>query len=88
MRFDPNSKGGGSCATSRELATVKSVACIYPLMPIEYDELNSLVQSGNPQISALAEIILNLRDRLEAMEKRQNELLDEIHKLKHHESVG
>lgn len=52
-------------------------------MPIEYDELNSLVQSGNPQISALADAVVNLRDRLEAMEKRQNELLDEIHRLKH-----
>jgi hypothetical protein len=48
---------------------------------IEYDELRSLTQSSNHEISALAAILDNLKDRLEA--KRQNELLDEMHKLKH-----
>lgn len=51
----------------------------------DYDKLDSLTQSRNPEISAMAEIASNLRDRLEAMEKRQNEILDELHKLKHHQ---
>ncbi|MGI0019697.1 MAG: hypothetical protein ACREAY_04430 [Nitrososphaera sp.] len=50
----------------------------------EYDELNSLTQSRNPDTSALAKVVGNLRDRLEALEKKQNEILDELHKLKHH----
>jgi predicted transcriptional regulator len=50
---------------------------------IEYDELRSLTQSSNHEVNALAAILENLKDRLEAIEKRQNELLDEMHKLKH-----
>jgi hypothetical protein len=50
---------------------------------IEYDELRSLTQSSNHEVSGLAAILENLKDRLEAIEKRQNELLDEVHKLKH-----
>ena len=50
----------------------------------EYDKLDSLTQSRNSEVSSLAEIVGNIRDRLEALERRQNEILDEIHKLKHH----
>lgn len=38
----------------------------------------------NPDTGALAEIVEDMRDRLEAVEKRQNEILDELHKLRHH----
>ena len=57
----------------------------YSMEKRDYDKLDSLTQSRNPEISAIAEIASNLRDRLEAMEKRQNEILDELHKLKHHQ---
>jgi methyl-accepting chemotaxis protein len=50
---------------------------------IEYDELKSLMQSSNHEINSLAEIVDNIKDRLEAIERRQNEILDEIHKIKH-----
>lgn len=52
---------------------------------IEYDELKSLVQSPNHEISAIAAILDNLQDRIEAVERRQNELLDEMHKLRDQE---
>jgi chromosome segregation ATPase len=51
---------------------------------IEYDELKSLMQSPNHEINSLAEILNNIKERLEAIERRQNEILDEIHKLKHY----
>jgi hypothetical protein len=50
---------------------------------IEYDELRPLMRSSNSEIKVLAEILDNVKDRLEALEKRQVEILDEIHKLKH-----
>ncbi|AIC16221.1 hypothetical protein [Nitrososphaera viennensis] len=49
---------------------------------IEYDELKSLMQSSNHEINSLAEIVDNIKDRLEALERKQNEILDEMHKIK------
>jgi hypothetical protein len=50
---------------------------------IEYDELKPLLKSGNSEIKVLAKIQDDVKDRLNALEKMQVEILDEIHKLKH-----
>lgn len=47
-----------------------------------YDELESLMRSPNHEISVLATALNNSKERIEAIERRQTELLDEIHKLK------
>lgn len=63
--------------------TVKSAITQSYCMPrIEYDELKSLMQSSNHEINSLAEIVDNIKDRLEALERKQNEILDEMHKIK------
>lgn len=52
----------------------------------EYDQLDSLSSSSNPEISRLGVIIKNLKDRLESLERNQTELMDKLNAVKKKES--
>lgn len=47
----------------------------------EYDQLDSLSSSPNPEISRLSVIIKNLKERLESLERNQTDLMDKINNL-------
>jgi hypothetical protein len=47
----------------------------------EYDQLDSLSSSPNPETSRLSIIIKNLRERIESLERNQTELMDKINEL-------
>ena len=44
----------------------------------EYDQLDSLSSSANPEMSRLSIIVKNLKDRIESLERNQTELMDKI----------
>jgi predicted nucleic acid-binding Zn-ribbon protein len=44
----------------------------------EYDHLDSLATSSNPEISRLSVIIKNLTDRIGSLEKNQTDLMDKL----------
>jgi hypothetical protein len=44
----------------------------------EYDQLDSLSSSSNPEISRLSVIVRNLKDRLESLERNQTEIMDKL----------
>jgi predicted nucleic acid-binding Zn-ribbon protein len=44
----------------------------------EYDQLDSLSSSSNPEISRLSVIIKNLKERVESLERNQTELMDKL----------
>lgn len=44
----------------------------------EYDHLDSLSTSSNPEISRLSVIIKNLTDRIGSLEKNQTDLMDRL----------
>lgn len=48
----------------------------------EYDQLDSLSSSSNPEISRLSVIIKNLKERLESLERNQTELMDKLNAMK------
>ena len=47
----------------------------------EYDQLSSLTNSSNEEISGLSIIVKNLKERLESLEKNQTSLMDKINAL-------
>ena len=47
----------------------------------EYDQLDSLSSSSNMEISRLSVIVMNLKDRLESLERNQTELMDKLNAL-------
>lgn len=47
----------------------------------EYDQLSSLTNSSNEEISGLSIIVKNLKERLESLEKNQTSLMDKINEL-------
>jgi hypothetical protein len=47
----------------------------------EYDQLDSLSSSPNPETSRLSVIIKNLKERVESLERNQTELMDKINDL-------
>jgi hypothetical protein len=47
----------------------------------EYDQLDSLSSSPNPETSRLSIIIKNLKERIESLERNQTELMDKINAL-------
>ena len=47
----------------------------------EYDQLDALSSSRNPEISRLSIIVKNLKDRLESLERNQTELMDKLNAL-------
>ena len=47
----------------------------------EYDQLDSLSSSPNSEISRLSVIIMNLKERVESLEKNQTELMDKLNAL-------
>jgi predicted nucleic acid-binding Zn-ribbon protein len=51
----------------------------------EYDQLDSLSSSPNPEVSRLSVIIKNLKERLESLERNQTELMDKINELEKEE---
>ena len=44
----------------------------------EYDQLDSLSSSSNPEVSRLSVIIKNLKERIESIERNQTELMDKL----------
>ena len=52
----------------------------------EYDQLDSLSSSPNPEISRLSVIIKNLKERLESLERNQTDLMDKINNLERPDS--
>jgi hypothetical protein len=44
----------------------------------EYDQLDSLSSSSNPEISRLSVIIKNLKERIESLERNQTDLMDRL----------
>jgi hypothetical protein len=48
----------------------------------EYDQLDSLSSSSNPEISRLSLILRNLKERVESLERNQTELMDKLNSLK------
>jgi hypothetical protein len=48
----------------------------------EYDQLDSLSSSPNPEISRLSIILKNLKERVESLERNQTELMDKINAMK------
>ena len=47
----------------------------------EYDQLDSLSSSPNPEINRLSIIVKNLKERVESLERNQTELMDKINEL-------
>ena len=47
----------------------------------EYDQLDALSSSSNMEISLLAVIIKNLKERVQSLERNQNDLMDKINTL-------
>ena len=47
----------------------------------EYDQLDSLSSSPNPETSRLSIILKNLKERVESLERNQTELMDKINVL-------
>lgn len=47
----------------------------------EYDQLDSLSSSPNPEVSRLSVIVKNLKERIESLERNQTELMDKINEL-------
>lgn len=47
----------------------------------EYDQLDSLSSSPDPEISRLSVIVKNLKDRVESLERNQTELMDKLNVL-------
>ena len=47
----------------------------------EYDPLDSLSSSPNPETSRLSIIVKNLKERVESLERNQTELMDKINEL-------
>ena len=54
----------------------------------EYDQLDSLSSSPNPEISRLSVIIKNLKERLESLERNQTDLMDKINNLEKDWELG
>jgi hypothetical protein len=44
----------------------------------EYDQLDSLSSSSNPEISRVGVIVKNLKERVESLERNQTELMDKL----------
>jgi predicted nucleic acid-binding Zn-ribbon protein len=44
----------------------------------EYDQLDSLSSSPNAEISRLSVVIKDLKERIEALERNQTELMDKL----------
>ena len=47
----------------------------------EYDQLDSLSSSSNPEISRLSVIVRNLKERVESLERNQTDLMDKLNAL-------
>lgn len=47
----------------------------------EYDQIDSLSSSSNPEISRLSVIVKNLKERIESIERNQTELMDRLNYL-------
>jgi FtsZ-binding cell division protein ZapB len=47
----------------------------------EYDQLDALSSSSNMEISLLAVIIKNLKERVQSLERNQTDLMDKINTL-------
>jgi hypothetical protein len=47
----------------------------------EYDQLDSLSSSSNPEVSRLSIIVKNLKERVESLERSQTELMDKVNAL-------
>jgi septation ring formation regulator EzrA len=47
----------------------------------EYDQLDSLSSSSNMEISRLSVIVMNLKERVESLERNQTELMDKLNAL-------
>ena len=47
----------------------------------EYDQLDSLSSSADPEMSRLSVIVKNLKDRMESLERNQTDLMDKINSL-------
>ena len=62
-----------------ELRAKPPITCVVKRMDErEYDQLDSLSSSPNPEISRLSVIIKNLKERIESLERNQTELMDKI----------
>lgn len=48
----------------------------------EYDQLDSLSSSSNPEVSRLSVIVKNLKERVESLERNQTELMDRLNAIK------
>jgi len=48
----------------------------------EYDQLDSLSSSSNPEVSRLSVIVKNLKERVESLERNQTELMDRLNAMK------
>lgn len=49
---------------------------------ISYDRLESLSSSSDTEIRHLSQIVQNMKERLESLERTQTELLDQVNSLK------
>jgi FtsZ-binding cell division protein ZapB len=47
----------------------------------EYDQLDALSSSSNMEISRLSVIIKDLKERVQSLERNQNDLMDKINTL-------